>query len=152
MHHWVPVRTADEAFNIPGYPVMATSEVKAYVLANCGAWPGDRDVRSQLMVDNAAACTNGVSGPGNEQWVKNDGIEDESPRASHGGTGGGLNTQDDLKGLPGYDADGWPDIPVQTGVTFKVVANPHALQPGGYTALEEQLHGHLEAANRGGTE
>lgn len=128
------------AFALPtGFTPMDVDDVKAYVLANVGAWPADRDDPDQHMIDDATNgtgtnidvieytnddCTGWQEGPG------------QIDLACCTGEGTGTCIQNE-------DA-GWPTLAenVRNVETIGFPSDPHSDDDvDGYTNLEEWVHG-----------
>ena len=130
-------RSATVAFAYPaGYTPMAVGDVEAYVLANVGARPSDRDEVDARVIASVSADTG--------RWI--DTIEytdadcvdvDEGPGAIFLGCCSGSGTGTCRQNTEG----GWPTLAVNTGTHNNLPADPHGDNDAdGYTDLEEFIH------------
>jgi hypothetical protein len=97
-----------------GYAAMASTATEAFVVANAGARPTDRDAVDTRLMSDVVNRTGHVI-------------------ATQGAVGG------------------WPALAVNTRA-LALPSNPQAVQPSGYTALEEWLHSYAAGVEGGASQ
>lgn len=114
---------------LDGLSLRPASEIEAYVLANAGAFSGMRDVIDSRIVAEAAGGTVGK----HPNCVEQSGLALCDQAAEYLYATGAV---------PGVAVNSRALTPgeVITGTSITWPALPNALQPSGYTALEEALH------------